>query len=119
MLVVSWGSGVHGFTLDTTVGEFVLTHPNIQIPQRGERVLSSVSQLPAPPDIPETEAAHCVSSFAKAAMQRNSLCSYGGTFCIVPACAPDDVLAAPMALYLSSCMGLSTAAIRGSAVKGM
>lgn len=49
MLVVSWGSGVHGFTLDTTLGEFVLTHPNIQIPQRGERILSSVSQLPAPP----------------------------------------------------------------------
>lgn len=40
MLVVSWGSGVHGFTLDTTLGEFVLTHPNIRIPQRGERVMS-------------------------------------------------------------------------------
>ncbi|KAK9901591.1 hypothetical protein WJX75_003787 [Coccomyxa subellipsoidea] len=36
MLVVSWGSGVHGFTLDTTVGEFVLSHPKIQIPQRGQ-----------------------------------------------------------------------------------
>lgn len=28
--------GVHGFTLDPTVGEFVLTHPNVQIPQRGQ-----------------------------------------------------------------------------------
>ncbi len=35
MLVVSWGTGVHGFTLDTTLGDFVLTHPNIKIPQRG------------------------------------------------------------------------------------
>ncbi|BDA42248.1 Fructose-1,6-bisphosphatase, chloroplastic [Coccomyxa sp. Obi] len=36
MLVVSWGSGVHGFTLDTTLGDFVLTHPDIKIPQRGQ-----------------------------------------------------------------------------------
>lgn len=39
MLVVSWGSGVHGFTLDTTLGEFVLTHPHIRIPQRGALML--------------------------------------------------------------------------------
>lgn len=37
MLVLSVGHGVHGFTLDTTVGEFVLTHPNIRIPARGTR----------------------------------------------------------------------------------
>jgi fructose-1,6-bisphosphatase I len=36
MLVVSWGCGAHGFTLDTGLGEFVLTHPSIQIPRRGE-----------------------------------------------------------------------------------
>jgi fructose-1,6-bisphosphatase I len=32
MLVYSTGDGVHGFTLDQTVGEFLLTHPNIRIP---------------------------------------------------------------------------------------
>merc|ERR1719161_3142025 len=30
------GNGVNGFTLDPAVGEFVLTHPNIQIPKRGK-----------------------------------------------------------------------------------
>jgi fructose-1,6-bisphosphatase I len=33
MLVYSSGSGVHGFTLDPMIGEFLLTHPNIQIPK--------------------------------------------------------------------------------------
>ncbi len=34
MLVYTSGTGVHGFTLDTTIGEFLLTHPNIHIPKR-------------------------------------------------------------------------------------
>ena len=34
MLVYTTGNGVHGFTLDPSVGEFLLSHPNIQIPQR-------------------------------------------------------------------------------------
>ena len=33
MLVYSTGDGVHGFTLDPTVGEFLLSHPRIRIPQ--------------------------------------------------------------------------------------
>ncbi len=32
ILVYSTGQGVHGFTLDPTVGEFVLSHPAIRIP---------------------------------------------------------------------------------------
>lgn len=32
MLVYSTGQGVHGFTLDRTLGEFLLSHPNIQMP---------------------------------------------------------------------------------------
>ena len=36
MLVLSWGAGVHGFTLDSRLGEFVLTHPDIRVPDRGE-----------------------------------------------------------------------------------
>lgn len=35
MLVLSSGNGVNGFTLDTTAGEFVLTHPNIRVPPKG------------------------------------------------------------------------------------
>jgi fructose-1,6-bisphosphatase I len=34
-LVLSTGRGVHGFTLDPGVGEFFLSHPNIQCPDRG------------------------------------------------------------------------------------
>jgi len=34
MMVYSAGHGVHGFTLDQTVGEFLLTHPNIRFPER-------------------------------------------------------------------------------------
>jgi fructose-1,6-bisphosphatase I len=34
MMVYSTGMGVHGFTLDTSIGEFLLTHPNIRIPDK-------------------------------------------------------------------------------------
>jgi fructose-1,6-bisphosphatase I len=34
MLVYTSGHGVHGFTLDPAVGEFLLTHPNIRVPAR-------------------------------------------------------------------------------------
>lgn len=33
MLVLTVGSGVHGFTLDPNLGEFKLTHPKIRIPE--------------------------------------------------------------------------------------
>lgn len=33
MLVLSFGHGVHGFTLDREIGEFVLTHPDMRIPE--------------------------------------------------------------------------------------
>lgn len=36
MLVFSTGQGVHGFTLDPGVGEFLLSHPDIRIPERGK-----------------------------------------------------------------------------------
>ena len=32
MLVITTGHGVNGFTLDSDIGEFMLTHPNMQIP---------------------------------------------------------------------------------------
>lgn len=37
IMVLTLGDGsVHGFTLDSQIGEFVLTHPNIRIPSRGK-----------------------------------------------------------------------------------
>lgn len=33
---VSFGSGTHAFTLDRSTGDFVLTHPDIKIPPRGQ-----------------------------------------------------------------------------------
>ncbi|GHV57499.1 fructose-1,6-bisphosphatase class 1 [Deltaproteobacteria bacterium] len=35
VLVYSTGNGVHGFTLDPSVGEFILSHANIRIPRKG------------------------------------------------------------------------------------
>ncbi len=35
MLVLSTGQGVHGFTLDPGVGEFLLSHPDMTIPEQG------------------------------------------------------------------------------------
>ncbi len=36
MLVYSMGDSVHGFTLDTAIGEFFLSHENIKIPEHGD-----------------------------------------------------------------------------------
>jgi fructose-1,6-bisphosphatase I len=33
MMVLTTGHGVNGFTLDQDIGEFILTHPNIRIPE--------------------------------------------------------------------------------------
>jgi fructose-1,6-bisphosphatase I len=36
MLVYTTGQGVHGFTLDPSIGEFLLSHPNIRVPDEGQ-----------------------------------------------------------------------------------
>jgi len=36
MLVYTTGQGVHGFTLDPTIGEFLLSHPHIRCPEVGQ-----------------------------------------------------------------------------------
>ncbi|MFO7767508.1 MAG: class 1 fructose-bisphosphatase [bacterium] len=36
MLVYTAGDGVYGFTLDPSLGEFLLSHPGIKIPERGK-----------------------------------------------------------------------------------
>ncbi|HEX6937798.1 MAG TPA: class 1 fructose-bisphosphatase [Longimicrobiales bacterium] len=40
MLVYTTGTGVHGFTLDPAIGEFLLSHPDIKIPSPGQRIYS-------------------------------------------------------------------------------
>ncbi len=35
MFVYSTGNGVHGFTFDPSIGEFLLSHENMKIPERG------------------------------------------------------------------------------------
>lgn len=36
MLVYSTGNGVNGFTLDPSIGEFCLSHPNMKVPDNGK-----------------------------------------------------------------------------------
>ncbi len=40
MLVYTTGQGVHGFTLDPSIGEFLLSHPDIRIPNPGSCLYS-------------------------------------------------------------------------------
>lgn len=40
MLVYTTGNGVHVFTLEPSIGEFLLSHPNIRIPTAGQRIYS-------------------------------------------------------------------------------
>lgn len=35
-LVITTGNGVNGYTLDPALGEFILTHPDIKLPERGK-----------------------------------------------------------------------------------
>jgi fructose-1,6-bisphosphatase I len=36
IMVYTTGNGVHGFTLYPSIGEFLLSHPNIRIPEKGK-----------------------------------------------------------------------------------
>lgn len=40
MLVYTSGNGVHGFTLDPSIGEFLLSHPNVRMPEPPGRYYS-------------------------------------------------------------------------------
>jgi fructose-1,6-bisphosphatase I len=55
MMVYTSGSGVHGFTLDPSIGEFVLSHPDIRIPDATLRPYS-VNEGNAPRWQPEVRA---------------------------------------------------------------
>jgi fructose-1,6-bisphosphatase I len=41
MLVYTAGNGVHGFTLDPSIGEFILSHPNLRIPSSPAQIYSA------------------------------------------------------------------------------
>jgi fructose-1,6-bisphosphatase I len=43
MLVLTTGNGVNGFTLDPSLGEFILTHPAMTIPQGGSRFFANMA----------------------------------------------------------------------------
>lgn len=47
MLFYTSGQGVHGFTLDPTLGEFLLSQENITIPRRGRYYSANESNYPA------------------------------------------------------------------------
>jgi len=40
MLVYTTGAGVHGFTLDPSIGEFILSHPRMKMPEPPKKVYS-------------------------------------------------------------------------------
>ncbi|KAJ1432915.1 fructose-1,6-bisphosphatase class 1/Sedoheputulose-1,7-bisphosphatase [Ochromonadaceae sp. CCMP2298] len=46
VMMLSIGDGVHGFTLDPTIGEFVLTHLNVKIPPRGRTYSFNEARAP-------------------------------------------------------------------------
>lgn len=43
MLVLTVGKGTHGFTLDREIGNFILTHPGLQIPAEGSEFAINTS----------------------------------------------------------------------------
>ena len=46
MMVYSTGQGVHGFTYDPTIGEFLLSHPDIRTPEVGKYYSVNESNFP-------------------------------------------------------------------------
>jgi fructose-1,6-bisphosphatase I len=46
MLVYTTGLGAHGFTLDPTIGEFLLSHENLRIPESGRYLSVNESNFP-------------------------------------------------------------------------
>jgi len=54
MFVFTTGNGVNGFTLDPGIGEFLLTHPDLQIPN--ERAMYSVNEADIEDFSPELQA---------------------------------------------------------------
>jgi fructose-1,6-bisphosphatase I len=81
MLVFTCGDGVHGFTLDPSVGEFLLSHPNIRIPEQGKiySVNEGYERYCASPTAAATSAPWWRTSTAT--------CCTAASSCIRPTCA--------------------------------
>ncbi|HJV06640.1 MAG TPA: class 1 fructose-bisphosphatase [Chromobacteriaceae bacterium] len=45
MLVLTFGNGVHGFTLDREFGSFVLTHPDMRVPESTKEFAINMSNM--------------------------------------------------------------------------
>ncbi len=45
MMVLTTGNGVNGFTLDQNIGEFILTHPNMRIPEDTQEFAINASNM--------------------------------------------------------------------------
>jgi fructose-1,6-bisphosphatase I len=45
MLIYTTGQGVHGFTLDPNIGEFLLSHPDIHIPEKPKYFSANIGYL--------------------------------------------------------------------------
>jgi len=45
MMVLTTGNGVNGFTLDQNIGEFILTHPNMTIPEETQEFAVNASNM--------------------------------------------------------------------------
>ncbi len=45
MMVLTTGNGVNGFTLDQNIGEFILTHPNMRIPEETQEFAINASNM--------------------------------------------------------------------------
>ena len=45
MMVLTTGNGVNGFTLDQNIGEFILTHPNMTIPEDTQEFAINASNM--------------------------------------------------------------------------
>ncbi len=59
MLVYTTGHGVNGFTLDPSIGEFCLSHPNIKIPSHGNIFSVNYYNYPKFPEVVKQYLDYC------------------------------------------------------------
>ncbi len=126
MLIFTTGHGVHGFTLDPSVGEFLLSHKDMRIPEEGK--IYSVNE--GNRHVWDAAARECVDYFNNSGMTRNRPYSmryvgslvadfhrtllYGGIFMYPPDVKkPDGKLrlmceASPLALVVEQAGGKAT-----------
>jgi fructose-1,6-bisphosphatase I len=67
MMVYTTGEGVNGFTLDPTIGEFCLSHPNIKTPESGKTYSMNQGNFHSFPDGIKKFVEHCLENKEKKA----------------------------------------------------